>query len=357
MIHTDKNLTTVAIDLGKNIFHLHALDDKGKTLWAKTVSRENLIIEIQSLKPCIIGIEACGGSHYWHRIFSEFGHEVRMIAPQRAKAFREGQKNYQNDTLAIAQAVINPHTRLVAPKSIDQQEMSSLHAMRNLQIKQRTQLINHMRGTLNEYGVSCKKGASLFENHIEWILQEEIKRKIFPDAVAQGLLIQLISLKNYRTQITQLNERIGVLSQKDVCQRLQTIPGVGIMVSTMLYGQGGNAAHYEESSDFAASLGLVPRQHSTGGKQIYGGISKRGNIGLRANMIHGARSVLSASNKKRKTGKLTDNTLINWGLRCYDRMGMNRASVALANKIARVAWKIMKTPGEVFYPQYAPVSA
>lgn len=354
MSHTSENPTTIGIDLGKNICHLHALDAQGTTLWARTVRRNNLKYTLARFKPCIIGIEACGGSHYWHRTLSELGHEVRMITPQRAKAFREGQKNDKNDAAAITQAVMNPHTRLVAPKSLDQQEMSSLHAMRNLHIKQRTQMINHMRGTLNEYGICCQKGASWFENHSEEILEDEIKKSTLPVGVAKGLLIQLTSLRQQRTQITQMTQQIRALSQKDVCQRLQTIPGVGLMVSTMLYGQGGTVAHYEDPSDFAASLGLVPRQHSTGGKQSYGSISKRGNIALRANMIHGARSVLSAARKKRKIGELTGNSLIDWGLQCYDRMGMNRASVALANKTSRVAWKIMRTPGEIFHPYYAP---
>jgi transposase len=160
-------------------------------------------------------------------------------------------------------------------------------------------------------------------------------------------------LKDYRCKISQLDEEIAAVSQNDVCRRLKTIPGVGAIVSTMLYAQGGNVAHYPKSSDFAASLGLVPRQHSTGGKQVYGSISKRGNIGLRANLIHGARSVLSAANKKRKAGESTGNALIDWALQCYDRMGMNRATVALANKISRISWKIMKMPGEVFSPSVA----
>lgn len=353
MTHTEKRLTIIGIDLAKNIFHLYALDPQGNTLWEKAMRPENTLIALQSLQPCIIGIEACSGSHYWYRAFSELGHEVRIITPQRAKAFREGQKNDENDANAIAQAVMHSQTRLVAPKSLEQQEISTLHAMRNLQIRQRTQLINHLRGTLNEYGITCKKGATWLENHIDDIIEEETKKKNLPNQVVQGLLIQIAMLKNYRNQIAQFDQALAAISQNNVCQRLKTIPGVGVIVSTMLYAQGGNVAHYPKSSDFAASLGLVPRQHSTGGKQAYGSISKRGNIGLRANLIHGARSVLSAANKKRKADESTGNILIDWGLACYDRMGMNRATVALANKISRIAWRIMKTPGEVFLPSMA----
>ena len=353
MTHTDTNPSTIGIDLAKNIFYMHALDIQGNTLWTRTMRPQNAVILLETFKPCIIGIEASGGSHYWHRTFASLGHDVRMITPQRAKAFREGQKNDKNDAEAIAHAVMNRQTRLVAPKSVRQQEVSSINAMRNLQIRQRTQMINHMRGTLNEYGVSSQKGASFFENNIEDLLRSESTKKSLPDGIAQGLLTQVVTLKSYRDNIKKFDQQIAALSEKDECKRLKTIPGVGAVVSTMLYGHGGNVTHYKTSHDFAASLGLVPRQYSTGGKQIYGSISKRGNVTLRANLIHGARSALSSANKKRKTGESSGSDLIDWGLHCYDRMGMNRASVAVANKMARISWKILKVPGEVFLPSMA----
>jgi transposase len=356
MTHTEKP-TTIGIDLAKNIFHLYALDAQGNTLWEKAMRPHNAIITLQNLPPCIVGIEACSGSHYWHRTFSGLGHEVHMVTPQRAKAFREGQKNDENDANAIAQAVMHPQTRLVAPKTLEQQAVSSLHSMRSLHIRQRTQTINHIRGTLNEYGITCQKGATWLENHIEEILLEEIRKESLPYEVAQGLWLQVATLKDYRRKISQFEGKLAAISQNDVCQRLKTIPGVGVVVGTMLYAQGGNVVHYQKPSDFAASLGLVPRQNSTGGKQVYGSISKRGNIGLRANLIHGARSVLSAANKKRKAGESTGNDLIDWGLACYDRMGMNRATIAVANKMSRIAWKIMRTPGEVFLPSMAKAAA
>jgi len=350
MTHTNKNPSTIGIDLAKNIFYLHALDAQGETLWTKTMRPQNATVFLGGFKPCIIGIEASGGSHYWHRTFTSLGHNVRMITPQRAKAFREGQKNDKNDAEAIAHAVTNKQTRLVAPKAIEQQEVSSINAMRNLQIRQRTQMINHVRGTLNEYGIPCKKGAYWFETHIEGILQKETDGESLPDVVIEGLLTQIVTLKGYKENIKKFDQQILALSEEETCKRLKTVPGIGPVVSTMLYGHGGKGTHYKTGSDFAASLGLVPRQYSTGGKQIHGKITKRGNIGLRANTIHGARSVLSAANNKRKTGVPPENALIAWGLQCYDRMGMNRASVALANKMSRIAWKILKIPGEVFIP-------
>jgi transposase len=337
MIHTDKTPTTIGIDLAKNIFHLHALDEEGNTLWAKMMKPENATLLLENLNPCIIGIEASGGSHYWHRTFAGLGHEVRMITPQRAKAFREGQKNEKNDAEAIAHAVMNRHTRLVAPKTLKQQEVCSLNAMRNLYIRQRNMMINHMRGTLKEYGIPCRKGARYFENNIDNLLAEQIENCSFSEKVAEGLLMQSLMLKTQREHITECEKQIAILSERDECKRLKTIPGVGNIVSTQLYGHGGSVSHYKKGSDFAASLGLVPRQHSTGGKQIYGSISKRGNVSIRTNLIHGARSVLTVANKKRKTRKSSGNDMIDWALQCYDRMGMNRASVALANKIARIS--------------------
>lgn len=357
MHHTEKKPSTIGIDLAKNIFHLHALDAEGNTLWTKAMSSQNIIAFLDALSPCILGIEASGGSNYWHRTFISLGHEVRMITPQRAKAFREGQKNDKNDAEAIAHAIMNRQTRLVAPKTLKQQKLSSINAMRNLHIRQRTQTINHMRATLKEYGISYKKGASSFENNIEDMLEEETKKKNVPIEVIQGLFAQVVVLKCYRDTIKQLEKEILTLSEEEEsCKRLKTVPGIGSVVSTLLFGHGGDVTHYKTSKDFAASLGLVPRQYSTGGKQVYGGISKRGNLSLRANMIHGARSVLSAANKKRKTGESSGNTLIDWGLGCYDRMGMNRASIAVANKMTRIAWKILKTPGEVFMPSMSQAS-
>lgn len=353
MIHKPINPTTIGIDLAKNIFHLHALDEKGDTLWRKTIRVQNAIAVLQELSPCIIGIEACSGSHYWHRTFSSLGHGVRMITPQRAKAFRERQKNDKNDAEAIAHAVMNRQTRWVVPKSIQQQEMTSLHAMRSLHVRQRTQLISHMRGTLNEYGITCQQGAKVFENHIEEILQQAIEHDKLPALVAQGIISQIAFLKLYRDQIRQFDLKIATLAQNDPCQRLMTMPGVGIHTSTMLYAHGGNVKQYKKSGEFAASLGLVPRQHSTGGKQSYGGISKRGNRSLRTNLIHGARSALIAASRKRKAGKSLENALLEWGLQCLDRMGMKRAAVALANKMGRIAWHILKTPEEGFMPSMA----
>ena len=211
--------------------------------------------------------------------------------------------------------------------------------------------MNHMRGMMNEYGTSCRTGAVWFENNVQKLIENAEKENIFfPKLVMEDLLIQVKDLHIIKKRIQDVEKHLLEISREDKCQRLMTIPGIGILISTLLWGYAGNVDYYETGRDFAASIGLVPRQYSTGGKQIYGRISKRGSKDLRSNLIQGARSVLMSGLKRRKNNKPPNSSLMEWALRCYDRKGMNKAAIAVANKIARMAWKILKTEGMIFIP-------
>lgn len=345
---TVKQPTTIGLDLAKNVMHLHGLDDSGHTLWKKTLKTEELVTFLRPLQPCLIGIEACGGSHYWHRTLSSLDHTVHMISALRVKAFVEGQKNDKNDAAAIAMAVTNPHTRIIPPRTIRQQEIGSLHTMRGLKLKQRTQLINHMRGILNEYGTSCRIGASWFETHAEEVIESAIAANALPGLVKDEVLLLLKDLEMIKARLYALETQLLKISKENPCARLMTIPGIGVLISTMLYAYAGTGEYYKTGRDFAASLGLVPRQYSTGGKQIYGRLSKRGNISLRANLIQGAHTVLIAGLRKRKNGNLLNEPFLEWALKKYDVKGINKAAVAIANKTAKIAWRILKTEGMTF---------
>jgi transposase len=340
--------TTIGLDLAKNIMHLHALDEQGKLLWKKILKTEELVIFLKTLEPCLIGIEACGGSHYWHRTLSSLDHTVHMISPLRVKAFLEGQKNDKNDAAAIATAVMSPQTRIVPPRTMRQQEIGNLHTMRGLKIKQRTQIINHMRGMMNEYGISCRTGAIWFENNVQKLVEEAAKNNIFPTLIKAELLLSVKDLEMIKERIKDVEKHLSEIAKEDACKRLMTIPGIGVLISTMLYGYAGTGEAYKTGRDFAASLGLVPKHYSTGGKQIYGRISKRGNTALRVNLLQGARTVLMMGLKKRKNGKPLNSSFLEWALKRYDAKGMNKAAVALANKISRIAWRILKTEGMTF---------
>lgn len=343
-----KQPTVIGLDLAKSIMHLHSMDERGDTLWKKTLKTDELVTFLGKLEPCLIGIEACGGSHYWHRTLSSLGHTVHMISPVRVKAFVEGQKNDKNDAAAIANAVINRQTRIVPPRTIRQQEIGTLHTMRSLKIKQRTQIINHMRGMMNEYGISCRTGAIWFENHVQEIIKKSLENNIFPRLVMDEFLIQVKDLEGIKRRIKELEKHLLKISKEDACKRLMTIPGIGFLTGTMLYAYAGNVEYYKTGRDFAASIGLVPRQYSTGGKQVYGRISKRGNGSLRVNLVQGSCSALRVALKKREDGNPSSSSLLEWALKCYDRKGMKRACIALANKISRISWKILKTEGMTF---------
>jgi len=285
------NITVLGIDLAKQSFQLHGTDKHGKVVLKKKLTRNKLSAFIANLAPCLIGLEACRGAHYWVRIFKAQGHKVRMIAPQFVKPYVKSNKNDAVDAEAICEAVQRPSMRFVPEKSIVQQDIQSLHRVRSQLVTRRTAQVNQIRGLLQEYGLIIPKGISNVRKAIPMILEDA-------DNTLTCLFRAILS--ELYDELVHLDGRIKILEQKldmicresDDCQRLLTIPGIGLLSATALIAAIGNISVFNSGRELAAWLGLVPKQHSTGGVPTLLGISKRGNSYLRTLLIHGGRAVV-----------------------------------------------------------------
>lgn len=326
-------IRVVGIDLAKNVFHLHAVDDKGHMVLRRKLSRSNLAAYMMRLPSCLVGMEACGGAHDWGRKFIAMGHDVRLISPQFVKPYVKSNKNDVADAAAICEAVQRPDMRFVAIKSVEQQDILGLHRARSLAISHRTAQANQIRGFLLEYGVVIARGIATLRRSVPEIL-EDADNSLSPmfRELLCGLWDELLRLDE---RIASYDARIRMISkQSEVCLRLMTIPGVGPVVATAMAASVADAKAFKNGREMAAWLGLVPRQHSTGGKPKMLGISKRGDAYLRRVIIQGTQAVL------RFAGNKTDRRS-RWVSELSARRGRNIAAVALANKIVRTAWVLM----------------
>ena len=333
------NATTVGIDLAKNVFHVHGADEKGHRVFTQRVSRSRLREFIANLPSCLIGMEACGGAHYWARCFQAMGHTVRLISPQFVKPFVKSNKNDRNDAEAICEAVCRPTMRFVAIKSIEQQDRQALHRVRQRLIGQRTALINQIRGLLSEYGIVIARQPAALRRRLPEVL-EDGDNELSPSArcLFSQLHDELIEIQHRLNPVDQAIKDLA--AQDETCRRLQDVEGVGPLTATALTAAVGDARVFENGRQFAAFLGLVPRQYSSGGKERLGGISKRGDTYLRTLLIHGARAAVRSARKK-------DTARANWIRRLEQRCGLQKTIVAVANKNARVLWALMAR-GEVY---------
>jgi len=327
------NITTLAIDIAKSVFHLYAVNKAGRLVKKKMLKRNYLLAHIAKMPPCTIAIEACGSANYWAREFNKIGHKTVLIAPQFVTPYRRGNKNDYNDAQAIAEAAQRPDMRFVPIKSIEQQDVQILHRIRERLVKQRTALTNQTRGMLAEYGIIMGKGKKAFRETMPLILEDAenqltvISRALFCQLTDEFIEIE-DKLIEYDKMIIQENKT------NSTCQRLHGILGVGPITATALYAAVGDAKAFKNGRHFSAWCGLVPKQHSTGGKHNLLGISKRGNTYLRTLFIHGGRSVLRHCTNK------TDKFSL-WAKALEERRGFNKACVAIANKLARISWVIM----------------
>ena len=326
-------VTTIGLDLAKSVFTLHGVDEHGNAVLRKTVRRAKLLELFVQLPPCVVGMEACAGSQYWARELRRLGHDPRIMAAEFVETHRQGGKNDANDAAAICEAVSRPQMRFVAIKSVEQQAVLAVHRLRQGLVEERTALANRLRGLLTEYGVIVGVGLDRLRRALPEILEDGangvpgIAREVFADAGQQ--------LRELDIRIAAYDRRIAALARaSEPVQRLMKIEGVGPVTATALVASVGDAKVFRNGRQFAAWLGLTPRQHSTGGKQRLGAMTKHGDVYLRTLLIHGARAVL------RITPSRSD-AKSRWVESLRRRRPDNVAAVALAAKHARISWALL----------------
>jgi transposase len=338
-------ITTVGIDLAKNVLQVHGVDENGKTVLRKQLKRNKVLEFFANLPSCLIGMEACGSANYWARKLENLGHTPRLMAPQYVKPYVKTNKNDAADAEAICEAVRRPSMRFVPVKSEDQQAVLSVHRARQSFVAARTAQANQIRGLLAEYGIVMPKGISHVTEMLPDIIEDADNELpyLFRELL-QRLGKHLLELDR---QVHELEKQIlNWHKENEESKRLTEIPGIGPITASALVATIGDARNFKNGRQLAAWLGLVPRQHSSGGKTTLLGISKRGDGYLRTLLIHGARAVVTTG--KRRTGKVDD-----WLRGLAGRRHTNIACVALANKNARVAWAIL-AHNRTYVSDYAP---
>lgn len=323
-------LNIIGIDLAKTNFYLFSLSAEGKPAGRIKLSRDKLIGWIATQPRMVVAMEACGASHHWAREIQKAGHNVVMLPAQHVKAYQRRQKNDYNDAQAIAEACWHGTIRPVPVKTLSQQDEQTFLKMRRLVSEERTQLINHIRGLMSEYGIVLRKGATELRRKLPELL-EDAENGLTPRMreLLQRQYQRLVALDDELMWYERRNA-----TSDSVCQRLLSVPGFGPLVSLAVKSWMGDGKQFKRGRDASAALGLVPRQFSTGGRQVLLGITKCGNSYVRSMLIHGARSVLF-----RSAGKTDQLSL--WVNQIREKRGFNRAVVALANKLIRIAWVII----------------
>ena len=326
-------ITTVGIDLAKQVFQVHGVDERGKAVLKKQLKRDQMLPFFANFQCCLIGMEACGSAHFWARKLEALGHTVKLMAPQFVKPYVKTNKNDAADAEAICEAVSRPTMRFVPIKTAEQQAILALHRARQGFVKARTAQANQIRGLLAEYGLAIPQGISHIAKRLPEILEDG-------ENGLPGIFRQLIDrlgmhLKELDRQVDELEAQIHIWHRESTASRkLAAIPGIGPITASAMVASVGNAKNFENGRQLAAWLGLVPRQHSSGGKQTLLGISKRGDSYLRTLLIHGARAVIRVSEHKTNQGR-------GWLADVIGRRNKNVAAVALANKNARTIWALL----------------
>jgi transposase len=325
-------ITTIGLDIAKNVFQVHGIDAAENVVVRKQLRRGQVIAFFEALPPCLIGMEACATSHYWARELAKLGHEVRLMPAKDVKAYIKRNKNDAADAEAICEAVGRPTMRFVQVKSSEQQARLMQHRARDLLMHQRTQLINAMRSHLAELGIIAPQGREGVKELLAIIMNEDNKH--LPNDARASLIVLATQLQALQTTIGAIEKRIVVQHRAiKESKRLQTVPGIGVIGASAIAATVTNPKIFRSGRDFAAWIGLVPRQMSTGGKPKLGPISKQGDRYLRRILVVGAVSVL-------RRAKLHPEKFP-WITQMLSRRPFKVVAVALANKMARVAWALM----------------
>jgi len=336
-------ITRIGVDLAKSVFQVHGVDRAEKPIVTRQLRRNQMIEFFQKLEPCLIGMEACASAHHWARTLAAMGHTVKLIAPQFVKPYVKGNKNDANDAEAICEAVGRPNMRFVPIKTVEQQNIQALHRIRSELVHQRTAKVNQIRGLLAEYGLTVNQGVSSLRRALPDILED----------AENGLMMEFRKLlMGLREDLVHLDDRVKEQDQAMTklahehadAKRLMQLRGIGPITATALIASLGSGRQFKRGREASAWVGIVPGQHSSGGKDKLLGISKRGDAYLRTLLIHGARSVV-------KTCKDKDDVLSRWVQSLCNRRNKNVAAVALANKTMRLAWALLTSETD-YNPQY-----
>jgi len=334
-------VSTIGIDLAKNVFQLHGVDAAGKVVLTRQLRRRQVIEFLGKLPSCLIGMEACATAHYWAREIGKFGHEVRLIPPSYVKAYVRRQKNDAADAAAICEAVTRPSMRFVPVKTIEQQATLAVHRTRALLIGQRTQITNAMRAHLAELGLVADEGRDGLARLIAMVKEEETLQSM-PVSMLQVIAALVAQLAAVQQQIGELDRAIHAQHRANpVSRRLETIPGIGVIGATALAATVTDPKVFRSGRDLAAWIGLVPRQNSTGGKERLGGISKQGDRYLRRLLVAGAMAVIQHARRHPQKQP--------WVAKLLARKPAKVVAIAIANKSARIAWAIM-SHGSTYRP-------
>ena len=338
-------VSTIGVDLAKNVFQVHGVDSACKVVITRQLRRKQVIDFFSKIPPCLVGMEACGTAHYWAREVSNLGHTVRLMPPSYVKAYVKRSKNDAADAAAICEAVTRPSMRFVPIKSADQQALLMLHRTRDLLIRQRTQLINALRAHLAEFGLVAATGREGLAQ-LAAIITDESNREALPFAMKQALQTIVDQLAALELQIGTLDRAIHAHHRaNDTSCRLETVPGIGVIGATAIASTVTDPSDFKTGRAFAAWIGLVPRQHSTGGKERPGGISKQGDRYLRRLLVIGATAVVRQARQHPQKHP--------WIMRLLAKKPAKLVAVAVANKMARIAWAIMAKGGYYRAPELA----